>query len=468
LKTASLPGSTLFLNLCKEAASRKVYRLSAGRIFLFFIPLLAGSGSIVIGILSLSSNSLEHLALPFLVLIGLSLLFILVYEIIKEKKLEWKLLLLVGLAAVSSVVVLFLPGYFYGLELDAIIHRSLVSAFLILAVSIPAFSYFLYRLFGPGPRASDLAHYPVIVIPVLLGLAAFSILIWRLVEYGLPDLNWQMLSTPFIWESWKVVHWENDWPVWATEYLHQTGILNYILGTLLLMFMTSLISLPIGIAVGIYVTEYAGGFWSNLIKLPCHVLRSTSVFILGLIALAIVSFSKGNFLSDIFAGFYFGMDGTKHTASGSFVTAAVIISLLVTPLIARATEEGILSTPQEIKEGSLSLGTSRLHTLFNITIPWSIPNIITALLLGCAEAAGSLATIWFIADVGEYGISPLGPVTSLSYFIYYCREGVDMSFIQQEGSYQFSAALILIIITIGLSITAIILKRKFSKRYRGT
>jgi len=76
-------------------------------------------------------------------------------------------------------------------------------------------------------------------------------------------------------------------------------------------------------------------------------------------------------------------------------------SLLVIPIIARATEEGIRSVPLNLKEGSTALGASRQHTLFHILLPWSYPNIVTGLILGCAEAAGSLATIWFILVVAS-------------------------------------------------------------------
>ena len=106
-----------------------------------------------------------------------------------------------------------------------------------------------------------------------------------------------------------------------------------------------------------------------------------------------------------FAGYFYDATGLKHSANGSFLLAAIIISLLVIPIIARATEEGIRSTPQEMKEGSYALGASKWHTVANILMPWSLPNISTGLLLGCAEAdqgvwrqsglsQGPASTVW--------------------------------------------------------------------------
>jgi phosphate transport system permease protein len=379
---------------------------------------------------------------------------------------EWKLIIIFVLSVGSAYVLSILPEYLYGFQINGIIHHSFVSALVLLGISIPSFCYALYYLLGATPKAYDLSHYPIIVIPVFLMLAAYAILIYRVFALGVPHLSWHILTTPFVWQDWQQEVWQNGWPQWVSQSIHQAGLSNYILGTLLLIAMTSLISLPIGMGVGIYITEYSTGVLSKIIKFSCNALRSISVFILGLIAFALVRYTSGTFLSTIFAGYFYDLSGNRHIANGSFVTASIVISLLVIPIIARATEEGIRSIPQEMKEGSLALGASREHTLRHILIPWTLPNTVTGLLLGCAEASGSLATIWFIAGTGQYGVGPFNQVTSLSYFIYFARGDIDMNFKQVEGSYQFTAALILILITIGLSVAAVMLKRRFSKRYK--
>jgi phosphate transport system permease protein len=99
--------------------------------------------------------------------------------------------------------------------------------------------------------------------------------------------------------------------------------------------------------------------------------------------------------------------------NGSYFTAAIILSLLVIPVIFRSTEEGIRSLPPEIRDGSMALGAPEGYTLTRIILPWSLPNILTGLLIGCAEVAGSVAVIMFIAGTGENGVSPLGEVTPL-------------------------------------------------------
>jgi ABC-type phosphate transport system permease subunit len=89
-------------------------------------------------------------------------------------------------------------------------------------------------------------------------------------------------------------------------------------------------------------------------------------------------------------------------------------------------------------------------------------------MLGCAEAAGALTIIFLLSGVGQYGVNPLNETTSLAYLIF------DSKYWQSLGdtlgdlkNYQFTAALVLLIITIGFTTMALILKRNLAKRYKG-
>jgi phosphate transport system permease protein len=438
----------------------------ADKLIWTFGLVVSGLG-ILLGIFSLSLNSLEAFPVPLLGFLAFYLLLLFFYCRYTKKLWERKFIILFGISAILALGLHFIPLYWYGLQISGIIHRSFFSAIFLLAVATPSFCYILYYFLGATPKANDISHYPILVLPILIILAAYLIILGRLLILGIPNLNWHIIMTPYLWQSWTTEVWNSGWPQWVSHYIHQPGIRNYILGTLLLILLTSVISLPIGMAVGIYITEYSKGFMTQIIKLSCSALRSISVFILGLTAISLVALTRTNFLAAIFAGFFYGEDGKFEIATGSFITAAIVISMLVIPIIARATEEGIRSTPKEIKEGSIALGTSHLYTLNHILIPWSLPNIITGFLLGCAEAAGSLATIWFISGTGERGLTPFSPPTSLSFFIYLCLGDQNVGFKATEQYYEYSAALILIIITIGLSIAVLLIKRRLNRRLKG-
>jgi phosphate transport system permease protein len=243
-------------------------------------------------------------------------------------------------------------------------------------------------------------------------------------------------------------------------------MLNHLLGTGLLMLLTSLISLPFGVGAGVYLSEYGDSWWAKIARFTITSLRAISLLILGLTAYSIIKSTSGTPFAWITHGTFF--DGYSETVSygGSYLTAALVLSLLVIPIITRATEEGCRSLPNALREGSLALGAAEETTLVRVILPWALPNIVTATLLGCAEAAGSVAVLMFIAGRGDYGVGVFRQVTTLAYLIFDIYFG-EKQFRGNMGPFQYTAGVILLIITMGLGALSIFVKRWLVRRYRG-
>jgi phosphate transport system permease protein len=172
-------------------------------------------------------------------------------------------------------------------------------------------------------------------------------------------------------------------------------------------------------------------------------------------------------LAPIFNGYYFDALGDMRISQGgSFITASLVLAFLVIPVIARTTEEGCRSLPPDLKEGSLALGASESYTLRRVVLPWALPNIVTGLILSCAEAAGSVTVIMLIAGRGQYGAGPAQQTTSLAHFIYDSQFG-NLGFQRIMKPYQASAAVLLLLLTMGLGMAALLVKRWLVRRYRG-
>ncbi len=150
------------------------------------------------------------------------------------------MLILLGVTDVSIITLRVLPEYLYGSQINGINHHSLISSLLLLSVSIPAACFSLFYLLGATPRAYDLSRYPIILFPILLALAAYGLIIWKIAAEGAPNLTWDVISSPLSVAD------------------DQPGMLNHILGTLLLMVITSVIALPVGVGAGVYASEYGG------------------------------------------------------------------------------------------------------------------------------------------------------------------------------------------------------------------
>jgi len=439
------------------------------------VTLTVSAFAFMLGCFSLTSNPPVNYPVFMLVILGIVLGVLYFKARFSNNQAKWGLIVSAILGIAFAILLKSLPEYIQGLNIHGVIQRSLFSALFLLIISIPGLSYSIFYVLGATPWANDLSRYPVILFPIILIIAAYLVIIIRIIVGGVPLLNWSIISIPFKNESWYSEVWQNGWPVWAQNIVEQAGMRNYILGTLLLMGLTAVISLPIGVAVGIFVHEYAGKIFGGIIRFSTTALRAISGIILLITALNLTrivgSDFPGTIINRIVDGFGYYPNGTLAIGRSSFLFASFFISLLVIPLIAQATEQGFKSMPRDIFEGSLAVGASREYSLTHISLPWSIPNIFTGLVLGCAEAAGSLTIIFLIAGTGQLGVNPLSETTSLSYLIFECRYGKEMGegVVQTlMGSYQYAAALLLLLITICLTVLAMTMKKRISKRYKGT
>jgi phosphate transport system permease protein len=196
-------------------------------------------------------------------------------------------------------------------------------------------------------------------------------------------------------------------------------------------------------------------------------LRAISLLILAFFAISLANLGKNTFLAPLFSGTYTKLGEELLSEGGSFLLAGLVISLVIIPVIARATEEGCRSTPTELREGSLALGATEDLTLRRIILPWALPNIVTAWLLGCAETAGAVAVLLYIAGTGEFGVGLNRQVTSLAYYIFNSYFFTDLARGGLMRPYVYMAAMLLMMITLGLGVAALLSKRWFVRRYRG-
>lgn len=415
---------------------------------------------------SFTMNTLEALPPPLLLAVGAVMLVLSHHAWVIRGSGRLAMPFLVTLSIVSVVILRVYPEYMYGYNIHGIIHRSLFSAILLIATALPALCYSIFYMLGARPKDQDISRYPIFIFPTVLILVAYGMLVVQVFLKGAPNFDWAVITRPFLFQHWSEITWNGEWPQWIRRSIEQAGMVNHILGTFLLMGLTSAISLPIGVGVGVYISEYGKSWTGAVVRSAITVLRSISVIILAMSMFSLVLSSTGTVFSDLIRGIYTDIVGTRQVGRGTFLIASAFISLLVIPVIARATEEGIRSLPREIYEASVGIGAPAGYTLLHVQLPWAFPNILTGVLLGCAEAAGTVTVILFVAGTGEYGVGLLNNVTSLSYLIFNIKYGL-VSFNKIMAPYQFTAAIILLLITMGLSAGALVLKHKVTRRFRG-
>ena len=152
------------------------------------------------------------------------------------------------------------------------------------------------------------------------------------------------------------------------------GILSAWVGSLLVMIVTASFAVPIGIASGIYLEEYARKNWiTDIIEINISNLAGVPSIIYGLLALGLFVYT-----------FNLGQ---------SILSAGLTLGLLILPIVIVSTREAIRSIPQIIREGAYAVGATKWQMIWHHIIPYSMPGILTGVIIGMARAIGETAPI---------------------------------------------------------------------------
>lgn len=155
------------------------------------------------------------------------------------------------------------------------------------------------------------------------------------------------------------------------------GIAPEIAGTALLMSMATLIAMPVGILIALYLTEFTSPGLGRAIRLALDLMNGLPTIVVGL--------------------FVFGLLVAGHYQSG--FAGALALALIMLPLIARATQEVLLRVPSGLREAADALGVSHWRTVRGIVLPAARGGILTATVLALARAAGETAPLIFTCSI---------------------------------------------------------------------
>ena len=181
------------------------------------------------------------------------------------------------------------------------------------------------------------------------------------------------------------------------------GFGNALVGTLLLVGIGTLVSVPIGILTAIFLTEYSAGSKSaRVIRFAAKILSGLPSILAGVFIFVIIISTAKN---------YYALSG------------GLALGILMLPIIILATEEALLRVPRFLREASLALGANRTQTVLSITLPAAGPAIITGVMLAVARAAGETAPIIYTATFFSFWIPNLSHAltdrtASMAVFIY--------------------------------------------------
>lgn len=211
------------------------------------------------------------------------------------------------------------------------------------------------------------------------------------------------------------------------------GFGNAILGTVIMVGIGVLISVPIGILAAIYLSEFSRGQLPQWIRFASNVLSGVPSIIIGVFAYAVIVLVT-----------------KKYSAwAGGFA-----LSILMLPIIVRTTDESLKLVPQDVRQASVGIGANDYQTVLQVVLPAALPAIITGVTLSVARAAGETAPLLFTALFTQFwpnwSNGLVEPTASLAVLVY----NFAIVPFQNQQQLAWAAAFILVLLVLLTSILA--------------
>jgi phosphate transport system permease protein len=221
------------------------------------------------------------------------------------------------------------------------------------------------------------------------------------------------------------------------------GVSNALIGSLVVVGVATVMSVPIGILIALYVSEFAPPRVADLTRLVLDVLNGLPSIIIGIFVYGLLVLGSG-----------------QAAWKGSFALAIIML-----PLVSRATQEVLALVPDTLRQGALALGASRWRMVLGVILPTSIGGIITGTVLAVARAAGETAPLLFTTSIAANAVTwdPRQPVLTIPFDIFALSESPDPA----DHARAWALALVLLLFILVTSLTARLLLARHRRKLEG-
>ncbi|MBQ1657883.1 MAG: phosphate ABC transporter permease PstA, partial [Rhodocyclaceae bacterium] len=225
------------------------------------------------------------------------------------------------------------------------------------------------------------------------------------------------------------------------------GLAGALVGSLYMMVIVLVLSVPVGVASAIWLEEFAPkNRWTDLIEVNINNLAAVPSIIFGLLGAAIF------------------INALRLPMSAPLV-GGLVLSLMTLPTVIIAARVSLQAIPGSIRQAALGIGASRVQTVFHHLLPLALPGILTGAILGVARAIGEAAPLLLIgmsAFVGSVAENPLEPSAALPMQIYLWQGNELRTFFEPRAC---AAIVVLLVLMMSLNAFAIWLRRRFERRW---
>lgn len=224
------------------------------------------------------------------------------------------------------------------------------------------------------------------------------------------------------------------------------GILSSLMGTILSLIVCFAISFPVGVCAAIYLEEFSKkGRMSDFIEVNINNLAAVPSIVFGLLGLAI-------FLN------FFGLPRSSPLVGG------MVLALMTLPTIIIASRAALRAVPPSIREAALGIGASKVQTTFHHVTPLAMPGMLTGAIVGMARALGETAPLLMIGMVAFIADVPKGfldSATALPVQIFLWADAPQRGFLEKTSA----AIIVLLLFLVFMNLLAVVLRRRFERRF---
>lgn len=290
-------------------------------------------------------------------------------------------------------------------------------------------------------KRNDVIFSIIGLLALILALLTLLTLFTDLVIDGHARFNWDFLSN---FPSRRAAH---------------SGLLSAWVGSALIMLITFITAVPMGVAAGLYLEEYAPKNWfSDLIEINVSNLAGVPSIIYGLLALSLFAYILG--------------------LGSSILTAGLTLSLLIIPIVIVSTREAIRAIPTSIREAAYAVGATKWQVVYDHVLKYSYGGILTGVIIGMARALGETAPLITIGAATYVGFLPTSPISSNPPFINFEWLKSDFTAMpiqmfnwlsRPDHAFHINAAAtgaLIIVVTLLMNGTAIYLRYKIRKNIK--
>jgi phosphate transport system permease protein len=231
------------------------------------------------------------------------------------------------------------------------------------------------------------------------------------------------------------------------------GILPLLTATLMTTLIAMLIAVPLGLAVAIYLSEYASPRARNIIKPTLEVLAGIPTVVYGFFALSFVT----PLLRNVF--------GRDVVDVYNMASAGLVMGILILPLISSMCEDALSAVPRSLREAALGLGATKLETTLKVVFPAALSGISAAILIGLSRAIGETMIVALAAGAGpNFTLNPFKGAETITGHIVRISGG-DLSYDSIDYNSLFALGIFLFFVTMLLNMISQRIVRRFREVY---